>query len=138
MNIDRSLLFELLMQFLKEEAQANGLDDIKSLSLVVDLDRKSLYILDDEDTRLDEAAEVLNTDFDGLIEHLMENPEILNLREESYGLPSSAADREKHIGPSWDKSNMEPPNPETLKLYEEFVLNEYRQNVLNKLIDPEL
>lgn len=135
MRINRKLLIELLGQVLKEEAESNGLSDIRNLSMIIDPDLNSFYVIDHDNFILDETADLLDTDLDGLLEHLMENPDVLNLREESYGLPSSAADREKHIGPSWNEFSMDPLDIKTLELYQGCILLEYRQNVLDKLID---
>ena len=106
MYVNWSFHFELLIQFLKQEAMANGLGDISKLSMIIDPDRRSIAIINQEDTRLDELAEILDTDLDGLLEHLAENPDILELREETYGLPSSASDRERAIGPSWSDCSL--------------------------------
>lgn len=137
MLVNRRFLYELLVRFLKQEAEANGLGDIRFLSLMLDPYEESILIFDNNQDDFDEAARILQTDLEGLLEHLSQNPDIIDLVTEKDDSPSTVSDYERPIGSDHRNISSNISDTDTVILEQEYRFQEYKQGLIDKLIKPE-
>ena len=137
MIVNRRFLYELLVQFLKEEAEANGLGDIRFLSLMLDPQGESILIFDNSKDDFDEAARILQTDLEGLLEHLSQNPDLTDLLTEKDDSPSANSDTESLIGTDHRNISSDVSGTDTIILEQEYRIQEHKQRLIDKWIKPE-
>lgn len=137
MLVNRRFLYELLVQFLKEEAEANGLGDIRFLSLMLDPQKESILIFDNNKDDFDEAARILQTDLEGLLEHLSQNPDLIDLLTEKDDSPTSTSDTESLIGSDHRNISSDMSDTDKIILEQEYRIQEHKQRLIDKWIKPE-
>lgn len=137
MLVNRRFLYELLVQFLKEEAEANGFGDIRFLSLMLDPQGESILIFDNSKDDFDEAARILQTDLEGLLEHLSQNPDLTDLLTEKDDSPSANSDTESLIGTDHRNISSDVSDTDKIILEQEYRIQEHKQRMIDKWIKPE-
>lgn len=137
MLVNRRFLYELLVQFLKEEAEANGLGDIRFLSLMLDPQGESILIFDNSKDDFDEAARILQTDLEGLLEHLSQNPDLTDLLTEKDDSPSANSDTESLIGTDHRNISSDVSDTDKIILEQEYRIQEHKRRLIDKWIKPE-
>ena len=137
MLVNRRFLYELLVQFLKEEAEANGLGDIRFLSLMLDPYKESILIFSNNNDDFDQAARILDTDLDGLLDHLEQNPDLIDLLTEKDDSPTSTSDTESLIGSDYRNISSNMSDTTTIILEQKYRIQEHKQHLIDKWIKPE-